>query len=132
MDINDAINADTAIDADIDVLKRQKKEIEQLDLQWEVERRNYELTGRFGDRAVPTRWGSVVNMVAIGIFGICWVAISLSGDTPFWFPWFGALACLIGLAVCYHRYRVASAHDAAFERYQRRREALLDEHDSEN
>ena len=122
---------EAAIEAQIEVLKRQKAEIKHLDHDWEKEREEYIVVEKFGYRTIPSRWGSIVNAIAIVVFGVVWVGVSL-GRTPFIFPVVGVLVTVVGIIACVYRYNKASAHDAAYERYQRRRAALLAEHEREN
>jgi len=123
---------ESAIEKQIAQLKQQRDEIEQLDRDWETERERYLITERFGNRVIPSRWGSIVNALAIVVFCIVWIGLSMIGETRIWFIVFGVFAFAVGLAACAYRYRIASAHDEAHSRYQRRREALLDQHDSED
>src|SRR5262249_41652061 len=92
-----AIDED-AIEAEIEELKRHKRELEQLDHDWQVGGERYMVTEKFGDRSIPSRWGSVVNAVVILVFGVVWIAVSL-GRTPVFFTWLGVFACAYGLAV---------------------------------
>jgi hypothetical protein len=121
-------NGEADLEAQIEALKQQRAEIEQLDRDWQREREEFVVVEKFGYRSIPTRWGTIVNAIAIVIFGIVWVAVSL-GRTPFFFPMVGVLVSVVGVIVCVPRYNKASAHDAAYERYQRRRAALLAEHE---
>ena len=123
---------ESAIEAQIAELRRQKKEIEHLDRDWEIESQRYAVTGKFGYARIPSRWGSIVNLVAIIAFGLAWFYVAVSFGAPSIYAVLGVLIVVMGFVTCGYCYYYASAHDEAYERYQRRRAALLAQHDDEN
>lgn len=108
-----------------------QNEISQLDREWELERENYLITGRYGGRHVPTRSGSVIGGMVIVGFGTFWtiVAFTITHNSP-WpfiaavFPLFGILFVIGGAAMSAHSFIQAGKYEAAYHRYQERREQL--------
>jgi hypothetical protein len=55
-------------------LSQLNKEVQlsRLDREWELEQQQYMVTGRYGNRHLPSISGGVISIVAIGLFGIFW------------------------------------------------------------
>ncbi len=114
---------------------RHQNELARIDREWEIEREQYLITGRYGRREVPTTTGGLITAVVGGGFGLVWtiMAFSITSGAPdvgpfslakVFFPLFGVV--FIGAAVvwgltCMKR---AEKYQAAFRAYQARRAEL--------
>lgn len=103
----------------------------QLDQEWELERERYMVTGRRGQRYVPTKTRSVIQAVAFVGFGVFWTIMTrtavgfgqVEAVSPF--PVFGMLIVLVGVGIAIHSFIVASRYEEARARYQGRRDAIV-------
>ena len=108
-------------------------ELAQLDREWELERENYMVVGRYGAKYIPGKASSVFGGLFIVGFGIFWTTMAASitglGDAgPFSvFPLFGVLFILFGTVMSVTAFVKASKYKEAQQRYQRRRRELLND-----
>jgi hypothetical protein len=120
---------------------RHQNELARIDREWEMEREQYLITGRYGRRYVPTIPMGVATAAIGGGFGIFWtiMAVSITSGAPdvgpfsiarVFFPLFGVLFILI--AVGWGVYCVSRAHkyEAAYRAYQDRRAEVSGERDA--
>lgn len=115
---------------------RLQNELAQIDREWEIERRRYELVARKGQVFVPTVGAGIATAVIGGLFGFLWTYITwwiaspivgLGYDSPWiittlrYLPLFGVLwavyAILTGIYYCI----VAHNHSSAYRAYRKRR-----------
>jgi hypothetical protein len=118
-------------DPHLDEIKRQN-EIERLDREWQMERERYMVAGRYGQRYLPSRGMSVIGGIMIVGFGIVWTGMASSMGAPFFFPMFGVIFILAGIAVSLYTFLKAGAYEEAFRRYQMRRATLLARQDNDS
>ena len=116
-----------AMDAHFDLLRRQN-DVDRLDREWAVEREQYMLRSRHGQRYVPNRtMGIVVGVVAV-VFGIYWMSMAMSSKhTPGFLPFFGLIPIAVGIGMAIYTFQKANQYEEAFARYQRRRARLLED-----
>ena len=112
---------------------RAQNEVAQLDREWDLQRKNYLMTGKYGNQSMPTKTGSVFGGVLVTAFCIFWVvtagAITSSGPPGIssLFPLFGILFGLFAVTRCIQGFNKASQFEKAQKIYQRRRNQLLHE-----
>lgn len=120
--------------AHLEEIKRQN-ELARIDREWEMERKEYQVRGRYGARYTPSKAGSVGTGILFACFGVFWMAFTSSfprGPGLFeLFPLFGLLPVFAGVHYAVVGYQKASHHERAQQRYRRRRRALLEETERE-
>lgn len=107
---------------DMDVLKLQNQ-LEQLDREWLLERERHMVTGKHGNRAVPTKMGSVIGLFVVVIFGI--LVLGEFSRMPGSIGLFPVLVLLLIVGGFVHSMFKANSHDEAEKRYQTHRRQLL-------
>ena len=107
-----------------------QNELAQLDREWELERENYMVAGKYGHKHIPGRFSSAFGGFFIVGFGIFWTAMAAS-MTGFGgagivsiFPLFGVLFVVFGAGMSIMAFVKAGQYEEAQERYQRRRREL--------
>ena len=106
-----------------------------MDREWELERENYMVSGKDGQRGVPTRGEAIGGGVMITVFGIFWTAMAATmlssapsggafGIAKIAFPLFGVLFIFVGIASSMSAYGKAVRYQSAEDRYRRRRNEL--------
>jgi hypothetical protein len=113
----------TAMANDIDEIKRQN-ELELLDRQWEREREEYLVRGKFGRTSVPSTTGSLIAMTIGVVVGIVWIGMAVSFGAPFFFPLFGVLFIMIVVLGSAGNVSKATRYRAREAEYERRRQLL--------
>jgi len=113
---------------------RLQNEIAQLNRQWEIERREYMVPGRYGHSYVPGKSSSLFGGVMIVCFGIFWTlmasSISSRAPGPFsLFPLFGVLFIFFGIGISFYSFLQAEKYQLAKKRYEQRRRKLLNSQD---
>lgn len=109
-----------------------QNEVAQLDREWELERENYMVEGRYGQRQIPGKISSVFGGILIVGFGIFWTAMAASMSSPFGrggfdlFPLFGVLFVISGFVMCVRAFLKADQYAEAQEQYRQRRNELID------
>ncbi len=111
-------------------LERQNQ-LEEIDREWERERKKYMTTLKNGQRVEPTELGSLAFGIVAGIFGIIWTisTFSMTAAMPAgmgfrWFSLFGLLFVVFGIGSAFYGYSRAKDYRTAYRRYlQRRSEA---------
>lgn len=100
-------------------------ELQNLDREWELERENYMVTGRYGRRYIPERGFSLGGGIFLSVIGIAWTGFAMSmPHVPFFFPLFGVMFVLLGIGMSIHTYRKAEEYEHAQQRYRRKRAEL--------
>ena len=131
-----------------------QNELAQLDREWELEREKYMVTGRYGQRHIPTTSESAIGGTLVVGFGVIWtlgavvMAVAVFGFFnfasdhfsdhpaagpasaafsifPCLFPCFGVLFIAAGIVMSKRAYAKAQQYERAHEAYQRRRRELL-------
>jgi hypothetical protein len=121
---------DPAVQEQLDELQLQN-DLAQLDREWEQEKEQYMVTGKYGHRYVPNKATSVLGGVIVVIGGIAWTIFATSmssgaGDGVFaLFPLFGVLFIVVGIGISVYSYSKASRYEQAYRAYQERRDELL-------
>lgn len=108
----------TTNSAQLDDIRTQLQFV-QLDQEWECERERYMVTGRRGQRYVPTKARSVIQAIAFVGFGVFWTIMTrttvgfgqVESLSPF--PVFGMLIVLVGVGMPLHSFIVASRYEGA-------------------
>jgi hypothetical protein len=123
---------------------RLQNELARLDREWEIEREQYMLTNRYGQRSIPTAGqASMMGFIVVG-FGILWtigatvMAVSSSSFLanhpltsgpevifPWLFPCFGIVFIAFGIMMSLRTRRQADAYQRAYQNYQARRAQVL-------
>jgi hypothetical protein len=128
---------------------RHQNELARIDSEWEIERRQYEIRGRYGTRYVPTYGTVIATVVSGGIIGAFLAAAAYAmniGISSFsehgisipgfnWripvnnailpiLPWIGIGIAVLSIGTGLYRYLLVNNHHAAFAAYQSRREKV--------
>jgi hypothetical protein len=98
-----------------------RSELDALDRQWERDRQQHMILLHSGVRKVPDKTTSILIGVAIGVFGVAWMAITAGLS---WIPLLGLLFIAFGVGVAIWAYRKAVMYQQGQERYQARRAEL--------
>jgi hypothetical protein len=111
-----------------------QNQIAQLDRQWEIERQDYSVRGKYGHTYIPGKTSSIVGGIAIVGFGIFWTIIAASMSSRFdgpisIFPIFGVIFILFGIAMSIYSFNKAEKYQSARKRYLQRRGQLLKSQD---
>ncbi|AMV33681.1 hypothetical protein VN12_16250 [Pirellula sp. SH-Sr6A] len=107
-----------------------QNELAQLDREWELERENYMVAGRYGHKYIPGKASSAFGGLFVVGFGVIWTVIAatvtrIGGAGVFSiFPLFGVLFVLFGAGMSFMAFVKAGQYEEAHERYQRRRREL--------
>jgi len=109
---------------------RHQNEIAQLDREWQIEREQYMVAGRYGSRYIPNKAMSVIGGVLIAGFGTFWTIMAAGMGAPFFFPLFGVVFVLAGIGMSVFSFVRASQYADAYRRYQHRRAALMNRDDT--
>jgi hypothetical protein len=113
---------------------RYQNELARLDREWEIEREQYMISGRYGRRHIPTPGASLAGAAVVGVFGVLWTILAftmMSGfggpeGSPFGivsciFPLFGVMFTVFGVWMGIHAHGKAQKYQEALAAYQRRR-----------
>jgi hypothetical protein len=104
-----------------------QNQLAQFDREWELERENYMVAGRYGHKHIPGRMSSAFGGLFVVGFGIFWTVIAVFmtgfGGPVFFsiFPLFGVLFVLFGAGMSIMAFVKAGQYEEALARYQRRR-----------
>lgn len=117
--------ADNLLTPDLAADFNRHAELQNLDREWELERENYMVTGRYGRRYIPERGSSLGGGIFLSVIGVAWTGFAMSmPHVPFFFPLFGIMFVLFGIGMSIHSYRKAEDYERAQQRYRRRRAEL--------
>lgn len=109
-----------------------QNELSQVDREWELERENYMVEGKYGRRHIPSKASSAIGGLFIVGFGIFWTIMaasitSIGGFGVFsFFPLFGVLFVVFGAAMSIRAFTKAGEYEEAQQRYRQRRQAVQD------
>lgn len=118
---------------------RYQNELERIDREWAMEREKYMITGKNGQRHVPTVGDGLGAAVIIGVFGVFWTILAFTvtnggpdfgpdfGPPPvirIFFPLFGVAFTAFGIWSGITAAQKAEAYTRAHAAYQRRRAAV--------
>jgi len=117
---------------------RYQNELARIDREWELEKEQYMITDRNGQRHIPTPGEGIGGAIIIGVFGIFWtiMAIAITGGAPdegpfsvakVIFPLFGVAFTIFGVYQGIQAYGKAEAYNQALAAYQARRAAVKPE-----
>ena len=123
-DDSPSTGADPAMHAHLEEMQFQN-DVARLDREWELERENYMVAGRYGGRHIPSAGVSILGGVFVGAFGIFWTIMASSMGAPVFFPIFGVLFVLFGIGMSIYSVTKATGYRAAHEQYRARRAKLL-------
>jgi len=104
---------------------RHQNEVARLDREWELEREQYMVTGRYGSRHLPSEGGSILGAVLLGGFGIFWTITAASGGAPVFFVLFGVVFIAMAVGMGISGATKAAGYREARKKYQQRRARLL-------
>ena len=110
-----------------------RQDVADLGREWEIQKEQYMVSGRYGFRYVPKKGHSLVAGVVMPAFGIIWTVMAFNMSRGFGggfgsiFPAFGVLFALFGVGMGIYLYNKASEYEKAYENYRRRRADLLGE-----
>lgn len=111
---------------DLKVIQLQN-DLEKLDREWAAKRESFMVTGKHGDRSIPSAGGSMVmGIIGIG-FGIFWVIFTSQMGAPGFFPLFGLVFIGFALFGMISSSGKAGAHDKAKREYESKRSELSSE-----
>lgn len=109
--------------------------VAQLDREWELEREDYMVVGKYGRRYIPNKVTSVLGGLFAAGFGIFWTMIASSmprmpgNSVSSLLPFAGVGFTLFGAGMGIWGFIVSERYEAAFERYQSRRRAMVNQFD---
>ncbi|WP_157606277.1 SHOCT domain-containing protein [Schlesneria paludicola] len=116
---------------------RHLSELERIDREWSIERRQYEVVGRYGRRYVPSTGESLATILLGGTLGTLWTAgaivvtsatssigLQVSDRTigAYLLPGVGILVILISTVFGLSRFIIAQNYRSAYRAYQQRHE----------
>ena len=110
---------------------KNQNEVAQLDREWELERENYMVAGRRGQRQIPGKISSIFGGIMIVGFGIFWTIMASTTSGPAGrggsslFPLFGVLFIIFGIGMSIYSFVKADKYVEAQEQYRQRRSQLL-------
>ena len=110
-------------------------EVAALDRKWELDRENFMITGKHGNRSLPTTGSAIGGGIAIAAFGIFWTAMAFGitssapsfgpfGIAKIAFPLFGVIFVCAGIASSVSAYSKAENYRKAERRYRQKRNEL--------
>jgi hypothetical protein len=110
---------------------RHQNELARIDREWQIEREQYLITGRYGRREVPTAAMGWTTAVFGGVFGLFWTVLAFTitsgapNDGPFAiakviFPLFGVGFIAVAIAWGVYCASRAEKYQAAYRAYQAR------------
>jgi hypothetical protein len=109
----------------------QQNELARIDREWQIEREQYLLRGRYGQQMPPSPGMSLVGGAVIVGFGLLWttLAFAITVNSPFGgasiFPLFGVIFIVGGLGWAVYTHKLALRYEQAHAEYQRRRREIL-------
>lgn len=109
-----------------------QNELSQIDREWQIERQQYLIQGRYGMAHVPTPGMGIGTAAVGGVFGIIWtiVAVSITGGAPnagpfaiakVFFPLFGIVFTVAAIGYGAYAYAKGQKYQEAFAAYKERR-----------
>lgn len=116
----------------LDSLERQNQLL-QLDNNWQREREQYMIRGKYGHRYVPNKAWSVIGGGVAVVFGLFWTGMAFSITSGFpggigsLFPLFGVVFIVVGIAGSIYSFSRAEQYERAQRRYHQRRSQILGE-----
>ena len=129
------VPADSQTARQIAELQRQNA-VAQLDRDWDTERQQYMLRGRYGSRSVPTESGSIFSGIFVSAMGVLVLVLGSitashpdSRGTGALLPLLGVAVILVGIISSVSSYSKAGQYRDAEQRYQENRARLLAEPD---
>ncbi|MGN6545007.1 MAG: SHOCT domain-containing protein [Aureliella sp.] len=109
-----------------------QNELLQLDRAWEMERENYMVTGRYGQRYIPDKATIIPGSLMVIAGGSLWTVMAVTiggfgqrGAFSLAFPLFGVIFVLVGIWSSVNAFSKAGQYQQAFDNYQGRRQELL-------
>lgn len=112
--------------AEVRKLQR-RSDLEQLDREWERERKNYLVRGKHGHVSAPSKVGAIFPLVIMVPFGLFWTAMAKGTGAPGIFPLFGLLFVIFAIAISMSMFSKAQQLEQARGRYQAKRRKLMRE-----
>ena len=112
---------------------RAQNEVAQLDREWDLERENYMMTGKYRRQYKPTKAGSVFAGILITAFCVFWVGManSMPSFGPMgiasMLPLIGVLFGAFAVSKCIQGFIKAGQFEEAQSKYKLRRNQLLNE-----
>ncbi len=122
---------------------RYQNELARIDREWEIERRQYEIVGRYGRVFTPTIGLGVAAAFGGGIFGLLWTGMaiviiaassSFAFDTSLFpifkiaFPLIGILFTMLSIGRGLYFCLLAQNYNVALQAYKRRHEKVTSSH----
>jgi hypothetical protein len=109
-----------------------QNELAQIDREWQMERQQYLIRGRYGITQVPTASMGIGVAAVGGVFGALWtiLAVSITGGAPnagpfsiakVFFPLFGIVFTMAAIGYGMYVYSQAQKYQKAFEAFKERR-----------
>jgi predicted RNA-binding Zn-ribbon protein involved in translation (DUF1610 family) len=110
---------------------RRDTELNRLDREWDRQREELMVRGRYGNRYQPTPTASIFTGIVAVVGGLIWMVfafsiVNMDGPGGF-FPFFGIVFILFGVGVSIYTYSKAMQYQQAENSYKRRRAKLLGE-----
>jgi hypothetical protein len=127
--------ADATLREHLSELQREN-ELARLDREWDRQREQYQVAGRYGYRYTPSKAGSMITgLIAIG-GGTLWTVMAVTmiggmGGPGALFPLFGVLFILFGIGIALFSFMRANQYEQAYQRYQRRRALIMSAEDDD-
>lgn len=123
-----------------------QNDLARLDREWDIERRQYEVVGRYGRRYIPTT-GTAFASALVGLFGVIFTGIAIVGSkaigqfglmhppnqwVEFVLPGIGIVFTLIAIGSSFNQFLRSQNCSSGYARYQARRQERIDRHDRES
>lgn len=110
---------------DLKVIRLQN-DLEKLDREWDREMQGFMVTGKDGEKSLPSAAGSMIGGVVAIIFGVFWIGFASSMGAPGFFPLFGLVFIAFAVFGMMRNGIKATGYQEAESRMQGRRRELVE------
>jgi len=100
---------------------QREAEVARIDREWDYQREQYMVRGKYGNRYYPSRFAGIASMVIGTLFGLIWIGVSLGSNAPTFFPLIGIVVIVAGIANGVASFSKADSLQEAEEEYRNRR-----------
>lgn len=104
-----------------------QNEVERLDREWTMNKEQFHVNGRNGNRSLPSKAGGIAAAIFGSAFLIAWISLSTTMKAPVFFPIFGVVVLGALLANVVSALGKSGRFNQAAEDHQRKRAALLEQ-----
>ena len=102
-----------------------QNELARMDREWELRREGFMVTGKHGQRSLPSATGSSVGGLVAVVFGVIWIGFAASIGAPSFFILFGLVFCGFAIFSAVNGAAKANAHQSAEALHLQQRAELI-------